>query len=142
MGVDEVRRIAASNSPEQLTTRDEKIHLIPAELAALFGRSITPTAPLRYLLIPVFDVKATEARLAVAERQQAIEVLTTSYAHLLGKGEGFLRHLFDVDEALLEERLGQLLRTHVPNVTACVLHQGHRTNEQAAELVAGLLPSQ
>ena len=62
-----------------------------------------------------------------------------SYTGLLSKGEGFLLHFFDLSDALLEERLATLLAEHLPAVDAHEVHQDHRTNEQTAELVAGLL---
>lgn len=139
ISADEVRHVAATNTPEQLRTRAEKIHLTPAELARLFGGSITPTAPLGILLIPVFDLTVEETRLVPADPEQAIEMLTTSYAGLLSKGEGFLLHFFDLSDAVLEERLAALLGKHLPQVPAYVVHQNHRTNQQTADLVAGLL---
>jgi hypothetical protein len=56
-------------------------------------------------------------------------------------GEGFLLHFFDLSDALLEERLATLLGKHLPRVGAYAVHQNHRTNEQTADLVAGLLSS-
>jgi hypothetical protein len=135
----DVGHIAATNTPEQLRTRDEKIHMTPAELAALFGGSITVTAPLGLLLIPVFDLSLEDSRLVRAEPDEAISLLTKCYVSLLGKGEGFLLHFFDLSDALLEQRLAALLRTHLPEVAAYQVHQNHRTNERTAELVAALL---
>jgi hypothetical protein len=134
-----VQHVAATNTPEQLRTRAEKIHMTPAELTALFGGSITSTAPLGLLLIPVFDLTVEETRLVPAEPEQAIEMLMTSYVGLLSKGEGFLMHFFDLSDALLEQRLATLLGKHLPQVAAYVVHQNHATNQQTADLVAGLL---
>jgi hypothetical protein len=136
---EEVQHVAATNTPEQLRTRPEKIHMTPAELATLFGVSITPTAPLGLLLIPVFDLEVEETRLVRAEPEQAIGMLMNCYAGLLGKGEGFLLHFFDLSDALLEERLATLLGKHLPRVGAYVVQQNHRTNERTADLVGGLL---
>src|SRR5215213_4030782 len=83
----DVRHIAASNTPEQLRTRKEKVHMIPAELAELFGRRITPTAPLGILLIPVFDPDSEAARLDPAEPEQAARMLADAYVSLHSKGE-------------------------------------------------------
>ena len=44
IGADQVRHIAETNTPEQLRTRPEKIHLLPAELADLFPCP-SPRAP-------------------------------------------------------------------------------------------------
>jgi hypothetical protein len=136
---EEVQHIAATNTPEQLRTRDEKIHLTPAELVALFGGSITRTAPLGLILIPVFDLDVEETRLVRADPEQTIRLLTECYVSVLSKGEGFLLHFFGLSDALLEERLAAMLRTYLPEVAAYEVHQNHRTNEQTAELVAGLL---
>jgi hypothetical protein len=139
LGLDEVRSIAATRTPAELRTRKEKIHMTPAELSGLFGRSITPSAPLGLVLIPVFDLHAEAARLVAVEPEQVIRLLTTCYVGLLSKGEGYLRHLFPLDDALFQARLATLLGTYLPGVPSWELHQNHRTNEQAAELVAGLL---
>jgi hypothetical protein len=109
-----VQHVAATNTPEQLRTRTEKIHMTPAELATLFGGFITPTAPLGLLLIPVFDLDIEETRLVRAEPEQAIRMLMNCYAGLLSKGEGFLLHFFDISDARLEERLATLLGKHLP----------------------------
>jgi hypothetical protein len=135
----EVGHIAATNTPEQLRTRDEKIHMTPAELAALFGGAISPTAPLGLLLLPVFDLSVHDSRLVRVEPDDAIRQLRECYVSLLSKGEGFLLHFFDLSDALLEQRLATLLRTHLPEVAAYSVHQNHRTNERTAELVADLL---
>jgi hypothetical protein len=139
LSLDEVQHIAATNTPEQLRTRDEKIHLTPADLAALFGGSIAPIAPLDLLLIPVFDLSVQDSRLVRTGPDRAISLLTDCYVNLLSKGEGFLLHFFDLRDALLEERLAALLRRHLPEVASYEVHQNHRTNERTAELVAGLL---
>jgi hypothetical protein len=141
LSADEVRQIAASNTPQQLRTRKEKVHLIPAELADLFGRRITPTAPLGLLLIPVFDPDNEAARLVRAEPEQAARMLADAYVSLGSKGEDFLLDFFDLSDGPLRDRLGALLGTHLPGIPAYELHQSHRTNPQAAELVAGLLRS-
>ncbi len=141
LSADEVRQIAASNTPQQLRTRKEKVHLIPAELADLFGRRITPTAPLGLLLIPVFDPDNEAARLVRAEPEQAARMLADAYVSLGRKGEDFLLDFFDLSDGPLRDRLGALLGTHLPGIPAYELHQSHRTNPQAAELVAGLLRS-
>jgi len=135
----DVGHIAATSTPEQLRTRDEKIHLTPAELAVLFGGSVTPAAPLGLVLIPVFDLSLEDTRLVRAEPEEAISLLTECYVSLGSKGEGFLLHFFDLSDAVLEQRLAALLRTHLPEVAAYEVHQNHRTNERTAELVAGLL---
>ena len=135
----DVQRIAATSTPEQLRTRDEKIHLTPAELAALFGGSITPIAPLGLLLAPVFDLSLDDTRLVRAGPEEAIRLLTECYVSLRSKWEGFLLHFFDLTDALLEERLAAALGRHMPDVASYEVHQNHRTNERTAELVAGLL---
>jgi hypothetical protein len=137
----DVRQIAATNTPEQLRQRTEKIHLLPTELAGLFGAGITPAAPLEILLSPVFDLGLHAPRLVPVEPEQAIRTLTACYAGLLSKGEGFLLNFFDLDDALLRERLATLLPTRAPGVEAYELHQNHRTNEEAAALVAAALTS-
>jgi hypothetical protein len=134
-----VQHIAATNTPEQLRTRDEKIHMTPAELAALYRGSITPTAPLGLLLIPSFDLSVEDTRLVPAGPEEAIRLLTDCYVSLLSKGEGFLQHFFDLDDVVLERRLAALLGTHLPEVATYEVHQNHRTNERTAELIAGLL---
>lgn len=139
LGAEQVRRIAESNTPEQLRTRPEKIHLLPRELATLFGVSITPNAPLELVLIPVFDPGSVQARLARAEPDQAAEMLMECYAGLLSKGEGFLLHFFDLSDTALREQLASLLGRYMPHLETYELHQSHTTNAQAAQLVAGLL---
>jgi hypothetical protein len=66
-------------------------------------------------------------------------MLMSCYAGLLGKGEGFLQHFFDLGDAQLQEALASLLAKHLPDVEAYEVHQSHRTNQQTAELVAALL---
>ena len=139
LSLEEVQHIAATNTPEQLRTRDEKIHLTPAELAALFGGSITPTAPLGLLLLPVFDPSLDDSRLVRAEPEQAIRLLRECYVSLLSKGEAFLLHFFDLSDAVLEQRLAAALGRHLPGLASYEVHQSHRTNERTAELVADLL---
>jgi hypothetical protein len=139
LGPDEVRRIAATTTPEQLRHRSEKIHLLPSELAGLFGTSVTPGGPLALLLIPVFDLGIDDARLVRTEPEQAIAMLTSCYVGLLSKGEGFLQHFFDLSDAALRQRLAGLLEALLPAVAAYEVHQNHRTNERTAELIAGLL---
>jgi hypothetical protein len=139
IGLDDVQQIAATNTPEQLRTRKEKIHMTPAELAALFGGSITPAAPLGLLLTPVFDLSLEDSRLVRTEPEEAIRLLTECYVSLLSKWEGFLLHFFDLTDARLEERLATALGRHLPGVPGYEVHQNHRTNERTAELVAGLL---
>jgi len=141
MSLEEVQHIADTNSPEQLRVRKEKMNLLPAELAGLVRRSISPTAPLGLVLIPVFDLSVAESRLVPVEREQAIETLMKSYAGILTKGEGFLRHFFDVSDRQLEDRLAVLLRTCLPEGATYEVHQNHRTNEHTANLVTGLLSS-
>jgi hypothetical protein len=135
----DVLHIAATNTPQQLRTRDEKIHMTPAELIALFRGSITLTAPLGLLLIPVFDLSVEDTRLVPAEPDAAMRLLMECYVSLPSKGEGFLCHFFDLGDALLEQRLAALLTKHLPDVATYVVHQNHRTNERTAELIAGLL---
>ena len=139
IGAEQVRHIAETNTPEQLRTRSEKVHLLPTELASLFQVSITPRAPLELVLIPVFDLGAAEARLVRAEPEQSAEMLMGCYAGLLSKGEGFLLHFFDLSDDVLKERLASLLDTYLPHIETYELHQNHTTNEQAAKLVAGAL---
>jgi hypothetical protein len=139
IGVDEVRRIGATSTPEELRTRSEKIHMTPAELAALFGGAITPIAPLGLLLIPVFDLSLEDSRLVPADPEEAFELLTECYVSLLSKAEGFLQHFFDLSDAVLQQRLTTLLRAHLPELPAYEVHQNHRTNERTAELIADLL---
>jgi hypothetical protein len=134
-----VRHIAATNTPEQLRHRGEKILMLPTELANLFGRSITPTAPLGLLLIPVFDLNIEGARLDALEPEQASEMLLSCYVSILSKGEGFLLHFFDLSDALIKERLAGLLADHLPEVASYAVHQNHMTNEQTAKLVEALL---
>jgi hypothetical protein len=141
LSAEEVLHIAATNTPEQLRTRGEKIHLTPAELTRLFGGSITRTAPLGLVLIPVFDLNVEESRLTPTEPEQAIQQLMTCYVGLSSKGEDFLLHFFDLSDALLEQRLATLLGKHLPEVVAYDVHQNHRTNQRTAELVADLLRS-
>lgn len=141
LGADDVQRIAATNTPEQLRQRSEKVHLLPTELAGLFGTSITPAAPLQVLLTPVFDLGLHSPRLVPVEPEQALRTLTASYAGLLTKGEGFLLHFFDLSDDLLRERLATLLPSRAPRLEAYELHQNHRTNEEAATLVAAALTS-
>ena len=135
----DVQQIAATNTPEQLRTRAEKIHMTPAELAALFGGSITPTAPLGLLLTPVFDLSLEDSRLVRTEPEEAIRLLTECYVSLLSKWEGFLQHFFDLDDTRLEQRLAALLDTYLPGVPAFEVHQSHRTNEQTAQLLSSLV---
>jgi hypothetical protein len=135
----DVAHIAATSTPEQLRTRGEKIHLTPAELAALFGASITSTAPLGLLLSPVFDLSLEDTRLVRTGPEEAIRLLTECYVSLLSKWEGFLLHFFDLSDALLQERLAAALGRHLPDVASYEVYQNHRTNERTAELVAALL---
>jgi hypothetical protein len=135
----DVQHIAATNTPAQLRTRGEKIHMTPAELAALFRASITPIAPLGLVLIPVFDLSLEDTRLVPAEREEAIGLLVECYVSLLSKGEGFLLHFFELSDALLRQRLAAVLDKHVPQLGSYEVHQNHRTNERTAEVIAGLL---
>ena len=139
MSREEVEEIAATNTPEQLRTRGEKIHLTPAELARLFGRTITLTAPLGLVLIPVYDPHLEHSRLVPAGPDEVLGLLRKCYVSLQSKSEGFLLHLFDLSDAVLEARLTRMLTDHLPEVPSAEIHQSHRTNEQTAELVAGLL---
>ena len=139
IGPEAVQHIAATSTPEQLRTGDEKIHLTPAELAALFGGSITPAAPLGLLLSPVFDPELEDTRLVRMDPEEAIRLLTGCYVGLLSKWEGFLLHFFDLSDALLEQRLAALLGRHLPEVASYEVRQNHRTNERTAELISGLL---
>jgi hypothetical protein len=136
---DEVLHIAATNTPEQLRTREEKIHLTPGELVALFDGSITRSAPLGLVLIPVFDLDVEASRLVRVDHEEAMRLLMACYVSVLSKGEAFLLHFFGLSDAVLEERLAALLGTYLPEVAAYEVHQNHRTNEQTAELVADLL---
>jgi hypothetical protein len=135
----DVAHIAATSTPAQLRTRGEKIHLTPAELAELFGGSITPTGPLGLLLAPVFDLSLEDTRLVRTEPEEAIRLLTECYVSLLSKWEGFLLHFFDLSDALLEQRLAAALGRHLSQLPSFEVHQNHRTNERTAELVEGLL---
>ncbi len=101
--------------------------------------SITPTAPLALVLVPVFDLEVTQASLVRADPEQAAGLLMESYAGLLSKGEGFLLHFFDLSDATLQARLASLLSTYRSDIETYELHQNHTTNEHAATLVAGLL---
>jgi hypothetical protein len=141
ISAEEVQHIAATNTPEGLRNRSEKIHLLPAELAEMFGTQITPTAPLGLLLVPVFDLGVEEPRLVSVDPEPAIMMLAECYAGLLSKGEGFLLHFFDLSDDVLKERLAMLLSRHLPQVGTYELHQNHTTNEQAAALVGNLLSS-
>ena len=47
--------------------------------------------------------------------------------------------LFDLSDAVLKERPATLLATYLPGTATYELHQNDRTNERAAELVAGPL---
>ncbi len=135
----DVQHIAATSTPEQLRTRAEKIHLTPAEVAALFGASITPTAPLGLLLAPVYDLSLEDTRLVRAGPEEAIRLLTECRVSVVSRWEGFLLHFFDLTDAVLEERLAAALARHAPGVPSYEVHQNHRTNQRTAELVAGLL---
>ncbi len=136
---EDVKRIAETNTPEELRTRPEKIHLLPTELASLFGTSITPTARLELVLIPVFDLGVTTSRLVRANPGQVLSMLLDCYTGLCSKGEAFLLHFFDLSDADLRERLEALLRRHLVDIPAYGLHQNHTTNEQSSTLVAALL---
>jgi hypothetical protein len=136
---EDVLHIAATNTPEQLRTRGEKIHMTPAELVALFPGSITPTAPLGLLLTPVFDLSVEDTRLVRTEPEEAIRLLTECYVSLVSKWEGFLLHFFDLSDAVLEGRLAAVLGKHLPEVASYRVHQNHRTNERTAELLQGVL---
>lgn len=137
----EVQHIAATNTPEQLRNRPEKLHMLPTELADLFRTSITPTAPLGLLLIPVFDLGVEEPRLVPADAEQVRRMVMDCYAGLLSKGEGILLHFFDLSDAVLKDRLASLLSRHLPEAGAYALYQNHTTNEQAARLVAQVVTS-
>jgi hypothetical protein len=139
ISAEDVRRIAETTTPEQLRKRPEKIHLLATELTGLFGVSITPISPLGLILVPIFDLSVEESRLTPYDRERAIGMLRECYAGLLSKGEGFLLHLFDLSDAVLRERLAMLLGKHLPMVPMYELYQNHKTNEQSAELVAGLV---
>jgi hypothetical protein len=139
ISAEEVQHIAATNTPAQLRTRAEKVHLLPTELAALFGRSIAPAAPLELVLIPAFDPDIEEARLTATRPEPAIRMLTECYVGLASKGEDFLLHFFDLDDTPIQQRLAAALSKHVPRIATYEVCQSHRTNEQATELVAELL---
>jgi hypothetical protein len=136
---DDVRRIAASNTPEQLRTRKEKILLLPSELSHLLQAPITAIAPLRLLLVPVFDLELTEPRLVPCSAEHAANVLSECYVGLDAKGEDALLPFFDLSDLLLRQRLAGLLERHLGDLQVCELRQNHTTNEQAARLVSALL---
>ena len=139
ISAEDVERIAETNTPEELRTRPEKIHLLPTELASLFGTSITPTARLELVLIPVFDLGVTTSRLIRANPGEALRILLDCYTGLGSKGEAFLLHFFDLSDADLRERLEALLSQHLVDIPAYGLHQSHTTNEQSSTLIAGRL---
>lgn len=139
ISAEDVERIAETNTPEELRTRPEKIHLLPTELARLFGTSITPTARLELVLIPVFDLGVTTSRLIRANPGEALRILLDCYTGLGSKGEAFLLHFFDLSDADLRERLEALLSQHLVDIPAYGLHQSHTTNEQSSTLIAGRL---
>jgi hypothetical protein len=90
-------------------------------------------------LIPIFDPAIEKARLVRTDPAEAVSGLMQCYASILGKGEGYLLHFFDLSDALIEERLAVLLGSRLPEVATYEVHQNHRTNEQTARLVAGIL---
>lgn len=139
MSAREVQQISASNTPEQLRNRREKIHLLPSELAGLFGTSIEPAAPLHLILIPVFDPALDEARLVPARAEDVRRLVAGCYAGLRSKGEDFLLHFFELSDDELTSRLGRLLTERLPAVDSYQLHQNQGTNEQASALVAAVL---
>lgn len=138
---DEVHRIAASNTPEQLRTRKEKILILPSELSHLLQTSITAIAPLHLLLVPVFDLELTEPRLVPGSVEHAASLLSECYVGLDAKGEDALLPLFDLSDLLLRQRLSGMLERHLGDMQVYELHQNHATNEQAARLVSALLAS-
>jgi hypothetical protein len=138
---DEVHRIAASNTPEQLRTRKEKILILPSELSHLLKTSITAIAPLHLLLVPVFDLELTEPRLVAGSVEHAASLLSECYVGLDAKGEDALLPLFDLSDVLLRQRLADMLERHLGDIEVYELHQNHATNEQAARLVSALLAS-
>jgi hypothetical protein len=68
-------------------------------------------------------------------------MLSDAYVGLQSKGEDFLTDFFDLSDGPLRDRLAALLDEHLPEIPAYELRQSHRTNPQAAELVAELLRS-
>ena len=108
---------------------------------AVFGTSITPTAPLGFLLIPVFDLGVDDARLVPAAAEQARRMMAECYAGLMSKGEGFLLHFFDLSDAVLRTAWKACSADICPAPGRASLHQNHTTNEQAARLVANVVTS-
>lgn len=139
IGVEEVQRIAATNTPEQLSKRKEKISLLASELTDLFATSITPLARLGLFLFPVFDLSIEQSQLLPYDRERAMDALMESYAGLLSKGEDFLLHFFDLSDEILKKRLAALLSKHLPPVPVYALHQNHQTNDHSAQLLAELV---
>jgi hypothetical protein len=136
---EEARHIAETSTVEELRRHKEKIHLLPAELTAMFGRTITRTAPLELLLFPVFDPDIETARLVPTGTERSARMLTDCYVSLSSKGEDFLLDFFDLSDTTIRDRLAALVARHLPGIPAYELRQSHRTNEQAARLIGDLL---
>jgi hypothetical protein len=139
MSLEEVQHIAATNTPEQLSKRKEKISLLASELTDLFATSITPLARLGLFLFPTFDLSIEQSRLLPYDRDLAIKMVLESYASMLSKGEDFLLHFFDLSDEILKKRLAALLSKYLPLVPVYELYQNHKTNDHSARLVAGLV---
>jgi len=137
--VDAVERFGTQFSSSRGYTSAPLYREAEAELTALFGRTITRTAPLELLLFPVFDPDTETARLVPTETERSARMLTECYVSLSSKGEDFLLGFFDLSDTGIRDRLAALGARQLPGIPAYELRQSHRTNEQAARLIGDLL---
>jgi hypothetical protein len=62
-----------------------------------------------------------------------------SYLSLSRKGEHFLQHFFNINDALLKERLASLLTRFLPDIPIYELYQNGNTNNHSAMLIADVV---
>jgi hypothetical protein len=140
MSVEQIYKIAATTSAEEISTRKEKIQLLPSELAALFGVSIEARTALNLFLIPIFEPRLRTSSLApLGEESHSVALLMESYLSLSRKGEHFLQHFFNINDALLKERLASLLTRFLPDIPIYELYQNGNTNNHSAMLIADVV---
>jgi hypothetical protein len=140
INVESIDEIAATTGGENLTMRKEKIHLLPAELTALFGVSIEAITPLKLFLFPIFDSSLqVSALVPLGEGKHRITSLMSNYLSPSRKGEGFLCHFFDASDEILKERLSSLLTRFLPDIPIYELYQSSHTNAHSALLVAEIV---
>lgn len=139
ISVEQVYKISAITSVEEFAAGKEKIHLLPSELAALFGVSIEAITALKLFLTPIFDPRLRASSFApLGEERYRVELLMSNYLSLSRKGES-LWHFFNISDEILKERLSLLLTKFLPDIPIYELYQSGNTNNHSAKLVVSAL---